>query len=64
GQMEPRAFALYNTASAAVWTVGVILLGYFIGNSVKDTYLIPTVIVVSLIPVAIELIRERRRAQI
>jgi len=62
-RMEPRTFAIYNVGSALVWTVGVTLLGYFIGNSVKDTYLIPTVIVVSLIPVVVEVLRERRRQQ-
>ncbi len=35
-------------------------LGYFIGNSVKDVYLIPAVVIVSLIPLAVEFIRHRR----
>lgn len=61
-EMDSKTFALYNVASAFVWTFGVILLGFFIGDSVKDTYLIPTVIVVSLIPVVVEVVRERRRA--
>jgi membrane-associated protein len=60
-EMETKTFSLLNLISGAVWVFAVVLLGYFIGNSVKDTYLIPTVIVLSLIPVAIELIRERRR---
>lgn len=61
--MNTRTFSLYNVASAFVWTFGVILLGYFIGDSVKDTYLIPTVIVLSLIPVVVEVMRERRRTR-
>ena len=56
-KMDTRTFALYNVGGAALWTFGVILLGYFIGDSVKDTYLIPTVIVVSVIPVVFEVVR-------
>ena len=36
-----------TSLGALLWTTLVLLLGYFIGNSVKDTYLIPAVIVVS-----------------
>ncbi len=61
GEMERPVFTAFNWGSALVWTTAVILLGYFIGDSVKDTYLIPTVIVLSLIPVVIEVLRERRR---
>jgi membrane-associated protein len=60
-EMDTRTFTIYNVGSAVVWAVGVTLLGYFIGNSVKDTYLIPTVIVVSMIPVVVEVLRERAR---
>ena len=61
-KMEPKAFALYNLAGALLWTVLVLLLGYFIGNSVKDTYLIPAVIVASFIPIGVEVLRQRRQA--
>jgi len=61
-QMKTRAFTLYNIGGALVWTTLVLLLGYFIGNSVKDTYLIPAVIVASFIPIGIEFLRQRRRA--
>ena len=61
-RMRAVVFAAYNVASALVWTTLVLLLGYFIGNSVKDTYLIPAVIVVSLVPIGIEVLRQRRHA--
>lgn len=61
-RMSAKAFALYNVGGALVWTTLVLLLGYFIGNSVKDTYLIPAVIVVSFIPIGIEILRQRRNA--
>jgi membrane-associated protein len=59
-RMDLREFTMFNVAGAAVWTVGVVLLGYFIGNSVKDIYLIPAVILVSLVPLGVEFIRHRR----
>jgi membrane-associated protein len=62
GNMDLREFTIFNVAGALVWAVGVTLLGYFIGNSVKDVYLIPAVIVVSLIPIAVEFMRHRRAA--
>jgi len=61
-RMKAWAFALYNIGGALLWTTLVLLLGYFIGNSVKDTYLIPAVIVVSFIPVGVEVLRQRRHA--
>jgi len=61
-KMDPKAFALYNLGGALLWTVLVLLLGYFIGNSVKDTYLIPAVIVASFIPIGVEVLRQRRQA--
>ena len=61
-KMESRSFAGYNLIGALLWTVGVVLAGYFIGNSVKDTYLIPGVILVSLLPIGVEALRHRRRS--
>ncbi len=61
-RMKAWAFALYNIGGALLWTTLVLLLGYFIGNSVKDTYLIPAVIVVSFIPVGVEVLRQHRHA--
>jgi membrane-associated protein len=65
GRMDARVFAAFNVVGALLWTVGVTLLGYFIGDSVKDTYLIPAVVLVSLVPLGIEVARQRRggRAQ-
>lgn len=61
-EMNARTFAIFNVIGSAIWTFGVILLGYWIGTSVKDTYLVPSVIVLSVIPVGIEVLRQRRRA--
>jgi membrane-associated protein len=60
--MDVREFSIYNVGGGLVWVALVTLLGYFIGGSVKDTYLIPTVVIVSLIPLGVEALRHRRQA--
>jgi membrane-associated protein len=59
-RMDPREFTIYNVSGGLVWVALVTLLGYFIGDSVKDTYLIPAVIIVSVIPLGVEALRQRR----
>jgi membrane-associated protein len=59
-RMDARAFTAYNLAGGVGWVGLVTLLGYWIGDSVKDAYLIPAVVIVSFIPVGIELLRHRR----
>ena len=59
-EMDVKTFTFFNVIGALLWTVLVTLLGYYIGNSVKDTELIPAVIAVSLIPIGVEFIRVRR----
>ncbi|MGW1429958.1 DedA family protein [Streptomyces sp. NPDC002431] len=59
-------FALWQAAGGLVWTVGLVLAGYALGSSVPnvDRYLLPIValvVVVSLIPLAAELLRSRNR---
>jgi membrane-associated protein len=60
-----RTFTLWQCAGGAVWTVGLVLAGYGLGSSIPsvDTYLLPVValiVVVSLIPLALEVRRSRR----
>jgi membrane-associated protein len=61
-RMKVQSFTAYNLIGGLIWTVGVTMLGFWIGDSVKDIYLIPAVIVISFIPIGVELIRARRRA--
>jgi membrane-associated protein len=61
-------FTLWQVVGGLVWTVGLILAGYALGASVPgiDAYLLPVialVIVVSLIPLVAEILRERRRTR-
>ena len=59
-----RKFFIYNAIGALIWTESVIGIGIFLGDKISgsvDKYLLPIIgliIVVSLIPVAIEIIRE------
>ncbi|MFD5114454.1 MULTISPECIES: DedA family protein [unclassified Streptomyces] len=61
-----RLFTLWQIIGGAVWTVGLVLAGYALGSSVPDVdrYLLPIValvVIVSLIPIALELLRARSR---
>ncbi|MGW4565149.1 DedA family protein, partial [Streptomyces sp. NPDC004561] len=60
-------FTLWQVVGGLVWTAGLVLGGYALGSSVPnvDHYLLPLVgliVVVSLLPLALELLRSRRRA--
>ncbi|MFI0718637.1 DedA family protein [Streptomyces sp. NPDC021224] len=62
-----RTFALWQVVGGAVWSAGLVLGGYALGSSVPhvDTYLLPIValiVVVSLAPLAREVLRGRRAA--
>lgn len=63
--MPYRTFALFNVAGGLLWAVGVILLGYLVGEAFPDAekYLLPIIVVIvvlSVIPVAIEFLRSRK----
>ncbi|MFE0101083.1 DedA family protein [Streptomyces sp. NPDC059009] len=66
--MRAGAFLLWNVVGGVVWTIGIILLGYRLGDSLKgsiDTYLLPAIaliIALSLLPVLVEVVRSRRAA--
>ncbi|MER5636643.1 DedA family protein [Kitasatospora sp. NPDC002227] len=61
-----RTFALWQVLGGLVWTVGVVLAGYGLGSTVPsiDRYLLPIiglVVVVSVIPIVLELFKARRQ---
>lgn len=66
-EVPRNAFALWNVLGGIVWTVGVALLGYFLGQvSFLNKHLelvVLAVVAVSLIPIAVELVRETRRSR-
>jgi membrane-associated protein len=65
--VPPRIFVPAQVAGGLGWTIGVILAGYWLGSRIPgiDTYLLPIIAVIvllSLIPVALEIRRVRRGA--
>ncbi len=67
GAMEYRIFLGYNLVGGAVWTVGLTLLGYYLGKMIPDVdkYLLPIVgviIIVSVVPSVWHLYQESRKS--
>jgi membrane-associated protein len=65
-EVPTRVFTLWQTVGGLVWSIGVTLAGYGLGSSVPsiDKYLLPiiaVIVVVSLLPLALELLRSRRK---
>jgi membrane-associated protein len=63
-----RTFTVWQVAGGLLWSIGVTLAGYALGSRIPsiDHYLLPTlavIVVVSLLPVALELRRARARTQ-
>ncbi len=63
--MPQRQFLVAQLAGGLVWSLGVTLAGYALGSRVPgiDKYLLPivaVVVIVSLIPIAVEVRRARR----
>lgn len=68
GKMKYTTFLAYNLVGAGIWAIGLTLVGYFLGSVIPDVdrYLLPIVIgiiVVSLLPGTIHLLKERRAAK-
>jgi membrane-associated protein len=64
GKMTYRQFLVYNVVGAVVWVVSFLALGYFFGNQpvVKKnfTMVIAAIIVISVIPAVVEMMRARK----
>jgi membrane-associated protein len=65
-RMDFRRFALHSVIGGVLWAAGVTLLGYWLGQVavVRDhvELFILGVVVLSLVPIAIEVVRNRRRS--
>ncbi|MEU4221265.1 VTT domain-containing protein [Actinoplanes sp. NPDC026623] len=65
--MRYRTFLVYNVVGGTLWGCGVTVLGYFLGQVgfVKDhiELMLIGIVAVSVLPIAIELLRARRRAR-
>lgn len=63
-----RIFLPWQIIGGLVWSVGITLAGYWLGSRIPsiDTYLLPIIAVIvalSLLPIAIEILRVRRRSR-
>lgn len=62
-----KVFIFWNILGAIVWTDGILLLGYLLGEKIEgsiDKYLLPIIgliIALSLLPILFEVYRERKR---
>ena len=65
-----KVFIFWNVLGAIVWTDGILLLGYLLGEKIEgsiDKYLLPIIgliIAVSLLPILFEFYRERKRKKL
>lgn len=64
-RVPAATFTLWQVVGGVVWSVGLTLAGNLLGASVPgvDRYLLPiiaVIVVVSLVPVVVEVVRERR----
>jgi membrane-associated protein len=63
-----RTFTIWQVVGGLIWSVGVTLLGYALGSTIGnvDKYLLPiiaVIVVLSLVPIVIEIVRDRRSAR-
>jgi membrane-associated protein len=66
GQMEYRRFIFYNVAGGVGWVTSMTWAGYGLGRAIPNVggyihLVVGIVIVLSVIPILIEIVRERRR---
>ncbi|MFG1607235.1 DedA family protein [Actinoplanes sp. NPDC049265] len=71
--MPARQFLLWNIVGAVLWADGILLIGYLLADSIYkaigdhiDRYILPVValiVLISVLPIAIEMIRERKAKQ-
>ena len=67
-EVPVRTFTLWQVVGGVIWAVGVTLAGYALGSTIPsiDTYLLPiiaVIVIVSLIPIGLELVRARRASR-
>jgi membrane-associated protein len=65
--LERKLFSTWNAIGAIIWTQVAIGIGYLLGDLIEgsvDKYLLPIIgliIFLSLVPIALEILRERKR---
>jgi membrane-associated protein len=69
GQMEYRRFVFYNVAGGVGWVTSMTWAGYALGRTIPNIadyvhVVVVVVVILSVIPIVIELVRERRRRSV
>jgi membrane-associated protein len=69
GQMPYRRFVFYNIAGGVGWVVSMTWAGYLLGHAIPNIgdhihIVVGIVILLSLIPIAIEVLKERKRRSV
>jgi len=69
GRMEYRRFLFYNVAGGVGWVTSMTWAGYFLGRTIPNIadyvhLVVVIVIVLSVIPIVVEIVRERRRRSV
>jgi membrane-associated protein len=69
GQMPYRRFVFYNIAGGVGWVVSMTWAGYLLGQAIPNIgdhihIVVGIVILLSLIPIAIEVLKERKRRSV
>ena len=66
-RMHYRRFLIYNVVGGTLWACGVTILGYFLGQVAfvrsNIELILVGIVVLSVIPIGVELLRNRRRAR-
>lgn len=68
GKMHYATFIVYNLIGALLWAIGLLALGYFLGNLIPDVdrYLLPiilAIIILSVLPNIIHLMKNKTMRQ-
>lgn len=66
GSMSYKTFISYNVIGGIIWSAGFLLLSYYLGTVIPNiehylSYIIVAILVLSVLPILIELIRNRRK---
>lgn len=69
GEMAYRRFLAYNVIGGVGWVVSMILAGYLLGQAIPNIgahihVVVAVVIVLSVIPIVVEVVRERRKQSV
>ena len=67
GRMEPRRYLTYSVIGGVAWAAGVTVLGYWLGQfafvKANIEFMIIAIVIASILPMVVEIVRARRRGQ-